>query len=115
MFPPLNFFFYQRRLSPDFHIVLGNFDDNIETAPETKTIRIGDFVIGLIHGHQIVPWGDALALDAIRQQLGCDILISGHTHHHEVSKRKLKLKIPRRCCLVRGYGGLLWWVLATWK
>ncbi len=73
-------------MSPDFHIVAGDFDNDTETIPETKTINIGDFVIGLIHGHQVVPWGDAKALDAIRYQLGCDILISGHTHRHKVRK-----------------------------
>ncbi len=100
----LSLFFFKPRLSPDVHIVAGDFDDDIETIPETKTVRIGDFVIGLIHGHQVVPWGDASALDTIRYQLGCDILISGHTHRHEVRK-KLKLN-TRRCYLVG-----LWWRL----
>ena len=40
--------------------------------------------IGLIHGHQIVPWGDHLALGMIRRKLNVDILVSGHTHQNEV-------------------------------
>ncbi len=88
-------------MSSDFHSVVGDFDDNIETTLETKTVRVGEFIIGLIHGHQVVPWGDASALDAIRQQLGCDILISGHTHRHEVSK-KLKIKHHKMVLLSQG-------------
>jgi vacuolar protein sorting-associated protein 29 len=48
-------------------------------------VQIGQFKIGLIHGHQIVPWGDAHALAMIRRQLDVDILISGHTHQNAVN------------------------------
>jgi len=61
------------------HAVKGDFDD-ITTLPETKVVQIGNFKIGLIHGHQVVPWGDLEALSAVQRQLDCDILISGHTH-----------------------------------
>ena len=40
--------------------------------------------IGLIHGHQVLPWGDHLALGMIRRKLNVDILVSGHTHQNEV-------------------------------
>jgi vacuolar protein sorting-associated protein 29 len=35
----------------------GQFDDNA-ALPERKVVTVGDFKIGLIHGHQVVPWGD---------------------------------------------------------
>ena len=65
-------------LSKDFHMVKGDFDT--EDIPEKKVIQIGEFNIGLIHGHQILPWGDIDSLGIMQRNLGCDILISGHTH-----------------------------------
>jgi vacuolar protein sorting-associated protein 29 len=72
-----------KSLSNNFHGVKGDSDD--QSFPEVKTIQIGEFKIGLIHGHQVVPWGDAEALANIQRQLGCDILLSGHTHSNSVS------------------------------
>jgi predicted phosphodiesterase len=40
----------------------------------------------LIHGHQIVPWGDAHSLAMFQRQLDVDILITGHTHRNEVNE-----------------------------
>jgi vacuolar protein sorting-associated protein 29 len=71
-----------KSLSKDFHIVKGDFDQ--DDAPEKKMIQIGDFNIGLIHGHQILPWGDLESLGMVQRSLGCDILISGHTHKTNV-------------------------------
>ena len=71
-----------KSLSKDFHIVKGDFDQ--EDIPEKKTIQIGDFNIGLIHGHQVLPWGDIDSLGMIQRTMGCDILISGHTHKTNV-------------------------------
>ena len=69
-------------LSKDFHIIKGDFDQDDED--EKKVIQIGDFNIGIIHGHQVIPWGDLEALGIAQRQLGCDILISGHTHKTQV-------------------------------
>ena len=71
-----------KSLSKDFHIVKGDFDQ--DDAPEKKMIQIGDFNIGLIHGHQVLPWGDLESLGMVQRSLGCDILISGHTHKTNV-------------------------------
>ena len=73
-----------KSLSNNFHGVKGDFDDTT-TLPEVKTVQIGEFKIGLIHGHQVVPWGDAEALANVQRQLGCDILLSAHTHSNSVS------------------------------
>lgn len=83
-----------RGLAPNVHVVSGdaeyysssgsNSDASLLAFPETRVVQVGDFRIGLIHGHQIVPWGDHLALGMIRRKLNVDILISGHTHQNEV-------------------------------
>jgi vacuolar protein sorting-associated protein 29 len=73
-----------KSLSNDFHAVKGDLDDN-QNLPETKIVTIGEFKIGLIHGHQVVPWGDLEALSSVQRQLGCDILLSGHTHSNSVN------------------------------
>jgi vacuolar protein sorting-associated protein 29 len=72
-------------LAPNVHVVRGGFDDD-SSFPEYKVIQIGQFKIGLIHGHQIVPWGDAHSLAVVQRQLDVDILISGHTHRNEVNE-----------------------------
>lgn len=73
-----------KSLSSNFHCVKGDLDENTN-LPETKVITIGDFKIGMIHGHQVTPWGDLEALSAVQRQLGCDILLSGHTHINSVN------------------------------
>lgn len=45
-----------------------------------QVVPIGDFRIGLCHGHQVVPWGDREALALLQRKLDCDILVTGHTH-----------------------------------
>jgi len=70
-------------LSNNYHSVKGEYDEG--NLPEVKTVQIGEFKIGMIHGHQVVPWGDAEALANVQRQLNCDILLSGHTHSNSVS------------------------------
>jgi len=81
-----------RSLAPSVHIVEGDYEytssvDNTDTTfsfPDTKVIQVGQFSIGVIHGHQVIPWGDHMALAMIRRKLNVDILVSGHTHQNEV-------------------------------
>ena len=79
--------------------VRGDFDDGTflpnvaDSMPETKVVKIGAFQLGLVHGHQIVPWGDSEALGAMQRQLDCDILISGHTHIFSAYEAEGKLFI----------------------
>ena len=53
--------------------------------PESKIVNIGDFKMGIIHGHQVVPWGDQESLASVARSMGVDILISGHTHKNKIS------------------------------
>jgi len=77
---------YLRTLATSVHMVRGDMDvvSGLDELPEHKLLRIGEFSIGLMHGHQCVPWGDPDALALVQRQLDCDILITGHTHKNEV-------------------------------
>ena len=48
------------------HIVKGDFDDQ-PGLPESKVVQIGNFKIGIIHGHQVLPWGDIEALASVQR------------------------------------------------
>lgn len=54
---------------------------------------MGQFRIGLCHGHQIIPSGNPDALAAIQRQLDVDILITGHTHKFEAYEHENKFYI----------------------
>lgn len=56
-------------------------------------VTVGQFRIGLCHGHQVVPWGDPESLALIQRQLDVDILISGHTHKFEAYEHENKFYI----------------------
>ncbi|VDL73560.1 unnamed protein product [Nippostrongylus brasiliensis] len=77
---------YLRSLSSDVHVVRGEFDDDALKYPDTKVITVGQFRIGLIHGHQIIPWGDEAMLEQLARQLDVDVLVSGHSHECSVKE-----------------------------
>jgi vacuolar protein sorting-associated protein 29 len=76
-----------RSLAPNVHVVAGDYDDGLSGLifPETRVFQVGAFKIGVIHGHQIIPWKNPEALARMRRKLNDDILISGHTHQNEVT------------------------------
>jgi vacuolar protein sorting-associated protein 29 len=76
----LDGFKWLKTLCKDVVCVLGETDDGIQDAKETVTQKIGSFLFGLIHGHQVLPWGDPERLGAYGRELGVDVLITGHTH-----------------------------------
>ena len=67
-----------RSLSNDFHGVKGDYDT--DNFPEKKVVTIGEFKIGMVHGHQVLPWNDTESLSYLARELDCDIFISGNTH-----------------------------------
>lgn len=77
---------YLRTLAPSVHIVKGDQDSAASFAdlPEHKVVKIGEFRIGLCHGHQLLPWGDPESLANLQRQLDVDILVTGHTHQNDV-------------------------------
>merc|ERR1740139_229762 len=64
-------------------IVAGDADTSFD-FPESSVTSVGDFKIGVVHGHQIIPWGDQDTLVKYAGRLGVDILVSGHTHRHTI-------------------------------
>nr|5XCE_A Chain A, Vacuolar protein sorting-associated protein 29 [Entamoeba histolytica]5XCE_B Chain B, Vacuolar protein sorting-associated protein 29 [Entamoeba histolytica]5XCH_A Chain A, Vacuolar protein sorting-associated protein 29 [Entamoeba histolytica]5XCH_B Chain B, Vacuolar protein sorting-associated protein 29 [Entamoeba histolytica] len=74
-----------RTLAREVHVVKGDFDE-MQGLNETEVIKIGNFKIGLMHGHQVIPWGDREALAIYQRQLDVDILITGHTHKLETKE-----------------------------
>merc|ERR1712137_796234 len=74
-------FDYLKTLASDVHVAKGDFDTS--NYPESKVVEIGNFKIGIIHGHQVVPWGDHESLGMLQREMDVDILISGHTHRYE--------------------------------
>ena len=66
-------------------MVQGDFDEP-SNKPKTKVVQIGNYKFGLIHGHQVVPWGDIEALAAVQRELDVDVLISGQTHQQSVTQ-----------------------------
>ena len=80
-----------KSLSNDFHTVKGDFDEG--DISEKKVVQIGEFKIGMIHGHQVLPWGDLDALTTIQRELGWDILLSGHTHQIDIKVKDKKFYI----------------------
>lgn len=61
--------------------------------PEQKVVTVGQFRIGLCHGHQIVPWGEPEALALVQRALDVDILVTGHTHRFEAYEHENRFYI----------------------
>lgn len=72
-----------RGISAEVHVVKGDFD-TISSFPEKKVVTIGNFKFGLCHGHQVIPWDDPEGLAIVQRELGCDVLITGHTHKFRI-------------------------------
>ncbi|CDH58644.1 vacuolar protein sorting-associated protein 29 [Lichtheimia corymbifera JMRC:FSU:9682] len=73
---------YLRTIAGDIIVVKGDFDES-SSFPQSKVVTHGAIRVGVLHGHQVVPWGDADALDITARQMQVDILLTGHTHRFE--------------------------------
>ncbi|OHT07647.1 phosphodiesterase, MJ0936 family protein [Tritrichomonas foetus] len=71
---------FLKKICKDVVVVSGDCDDNLPDAKETATVKVGQMNFGIIHGHQILPWGDPERLASYAREMGVDVLISGHTH-----------------------------------
>ncbi len=105
-----------RELAPNVHVVGGDYEYNPTLASsgtaspyvtssagnttmkystptatpvfaDTKVIQVGEFRIGIVNGYQIIPHNH-MTLASMRRKLDVDILITGHTHKHEVVKHE---------------------------
>lgn len=76
-----------RGLAPNVHIVSGDYDDNENDSPfpESTIMQAGQFRIGIIHGHQILPWkNNHAAIARMRRKMNVDMIVTGNTHQNEV-------------------------------
>jgi len=75
-----------RTLAPNSHFVRGDLDTGINELdfPDQKTVRIGQFAFHLVHGHQLVPWGDPAVLANLARQVDADVVVHGQTHQTQV-------------------------------
>eukprot|EP00182_Erythrolobus_australicus_P000391 CAMPEP_0185831478 /NCGR_PEP_ID=MMETSP1353-20130828/1508_1 /TAXON_ID=1077150 /ORGANISM="Erythrolobus australicus, Strain CCMP3124" /LENGTH=193 /DNA_ID=CAMNT_0028529535 /DNA_START=94 /DNA_END=672 /DNA_ORIENTATION=- len=65
-------------LGAELHVTHGDMD--IARYPERLVLTVGSVVFGLIHGHQIVPWGDVDAVCSLKRDMGVDVLVYGFSH-----------------------------------
>ncbi|CEF64926.1 Vacuolar protein sorting-associated protein 29 [Strongyloides ratti] len=77
---------YLRSLASDVHVVRGDCDLD-PTYPFTKVISVGDFQIGLTHGHQIIPWGNEDAIEGTARQMKIDVMVTGFTNKCSVKEK----------------------------
>jgi vacuolar protein sorting-associated protein 29 len=75
-------FDYLRTIAGDIHVVKGDYDDN-PAFPSAKIITHGPLRIGILHGHQVIPWADPETLSITARQMDVDMLVTGHTHKFE--------------------------------
>lgn len=67
-------------LAPNVHVSKGDWDT--ENFPESVVLQVGAFRVGVVH--QVVP-DTTDGKSILRRKLNVDILISGHTHQHDVT------------------------------
>ena len=75
-----------KTLSNNFYCVKGDYDFD-ESLPEKKCVQIGEFKIGMIHGHQVFPTGDIDSLASVQRELGCDLLVYGYDHELSIKAK----------------------------
>ena len=98
-------------LAPSVHVVAGDYDDysdnstaTLRNLPEHVIVKVGAFTIGLIHGHQLVPWNSPEALERMQRKLQVDILITGHSHQNNITilpNQKVLLNPVRQSTIVK--------------
>lgn len=67
----------------NIHCVAGDYDifqqqhQQQQQLEEYRVVNLGQFRIGIIGGHQVVPWGDLSALAMFRRKMNVDVLVCG--------------------------------------
>lgn len=67
-----------KSLCSNYYVVQGNMD--YLDLPEEEVFEVYGLRIGVIHGDQVRPRGNIVALSRIAREMGVRILLSGHTH-----------------------------------
>lgn len=123
---------FLRSLAPAFQAVKGDFDTETfppvaqpapgqgqdsfarpvpppvgAAAPLTRIVQHGDLKMGMIHGHTVVPAGDADCLLSVARQMDVDVLLWAGTHRFEAYEMEGKFFInPGSATGALGTG---WW------
>ena len=67
--------------------IQGNMDRaNGIDLPKARVVEAEGLKIGIIHG-EVYPRGDSQQLAYLAQELGADILVSGHSHQPKIEKK----------------------------
>jgi vacuolar protein sorting-associated protein 29 len=81
-----------RGLAPNLHVVAGDYDDleedhtpGVVSFPETRVLQVGALRIGVVHGHQLIPYKSKEAVERMRRKLDVDVIVTGHTHQAHVN------------------------------
>ncbi|KAI7866856.1 vacuolar sorting protein vps29 [Spinellus fusiger] len=85
-------FDYLRTIAGDIIAVKGDFDDNAK-FPQSKVVVHNSIRVGVLHGHQVIPWGDEKALEITARQMDVDVLLTGNTHKFSAEERNGKYYI----------------------
>lgn len=75
---------YLQSLGGILHVVSGNMD--YLPLPPSTVIVMGGVKVGLTHGAQVHPRGDAKGLARIASDMRVNVLVTGHTHRLSVDK-----------------------------
>jgi len=84
------------------YAVRGNMDSL--PLPIRETFTVSGVKFGLMHGHGVYPRGDRAQLESIGVEMGVDVLITGHTHCHDVYAGKVVILNPGSATGVWGGG-----------
>ncbi len=84
------------------YAVRGNMDSL--PLPIRETFEVSGVRFGLLHGHGVYPRGDRKQLENIGIEMGVDVLITGHTHCHDVYSGKVIILNPGSATGVWGGG-----------
>ena len=71
-------------LVPNGSVYVSAGDYDTQEFPDCRVVQVGQFKIGIMHGHQMVPYNCQDAKSRMRRKLNVDIFVSGHTHQNEV-------------------------------
>ncbi len=84
------------------YAVRGNMDSL--PLPIRETFEVSGIKFGLVHGHGIYPRGDRRQLESLGVEMGVDVLITGHTHSHDVYAGEVIILNPGSATGVWGGG-----------
>lgn len=94
---------FAKKIAEKVYVVRGNMD--ILDLPSSAKFEVEGIKFGVVHGHQVYPRGDREQLQDIADELGADVLISGHTHKPDIFRERVVLLNPGSITGVWGGGG----------